>query len=143
FLPACGVTNVPHLVSILIGWGLDYKAVFDDDPGAGRKAYNLLKKNFYENDDDLAHEHILKITDCNGIEDILSPSDFYKYVLNKSVPESGPASPNSKLVGDKKELYGRMFLDNILGEGEVILNSDSIQKIETIFEWIYDKFAIT
>src|SRR3989344_853088 len=69
FLPACGVSNIPNLVSVLIGWGCNYKAIFDDDPGSGRKAYNLLKNEFYEKDDNVAHEHVLKIKDCNGIED--------------------------------------------------------------------------
>ena len=47
FIPACGVDNVKHLVSVVIGWGCNYKAVFDDDPSQGRKAYNQLKKQFY------------------------------------------------------------------------------------------------
>ena len=53
FLPSCGVNNVPNLVSVLIGWGLKYKAVFDDDAKSGRTAYKLLRDEFYEKNDGL------------------------------------------------------------------------------------------
>jgi AAA15 family ATPase/GTPase len=142
FLPACGVNNVPNLVSILIGWGFNYKAVFDDDAKSGRATYNLLKKEFYENNDDLAHRYIHKIKDCDGIEDILSPKDFYKFVLNKTFPKEGAKEKNSKLAADKKELLARLFLERA-ENNEVELNQTSISKIDEVFKWLYEKFDIT
>lgn len=142
FLPACGVNNVPNLVSVLIGWGCNYKAVFDDDAKSGRAAYNLLKKEFYENDDNLAHQHIHKIKDCDGIEDILGPKDFYKFVLSETFPKAGSKEKNSKLAGDKKELLARLFLERI-ENNEVKLSQTSINKIEEVFKWLYEKFNIT
>lgn len=142
FLPACGVNNVPNLVSVLIGWGCNYKAVFDHDPKSGRMAYNLLKKEFYENDDNLSHQHILKIKDCDGIEDIFGPKDFYKFVLNKPFPKGGPKEKNSKLAEGKKELLARLFLERI-ESNEVNLSQISISKIDEVFKWLYEKFNIT
>ncbi len=141
FLPACGVNNVPNLVSVLVGWSCNYKAVFDDDPKSGRSAYNLLKKEFYEENDDFAHEHILKIKGCNGIEDIFSKTDFYKFVLNKPYKRSGASKDNSKLTGGKKELLSRLFLEKT-EKGEVSLTKESTKKINEIFDWIYQKFNI-
>lgn len=141
FLPACGVNNIPNLVSVLIGWGCNYKAVFDDDSGSGRKAYNLLKKHFYEGDDDLAHEHILKIKGCNGIEDVFGVRDFYKFVLNESFPQNGSKAENSKLAKGRKELLARLFLERVERD-EVELTQVSEKKIEKIFDWIYEKFNI-
>ncbi len=87
FIPACGADNVKHVVSILIGWGCNYKAVFDDDKSQGRAAYNQLKKQFYENNDDLAHEHILKINNAMGIEEVLQKATlrnlFFPEVENR------------------------------------------------------------
>ncbi len=140
FLPACGVNNIPNLVSILIGWGLQYKAVFDDDPGSGRRAYTLLRDEFYEKDNDLAHEHILKIKDCNGIEDIFDSADFYKFVLNEAIP-SVKLEPNSTLAKDKKELFARLFLERV-EKNEVTLSKVSLKRIEEIFNWLYAKFNI-
>lgn len=141
FLPACGVNNVPNLVSVLIGWGFNYKAVFDDDAKSGRTAYNLLKKEFYEDDDDLAHQHIHKIKDCNGIEDILGPKDFYKFVLNETFPKGGAKEKNSKLTEDKKELLARLFLERV-ENNEVELSQISINKIDEVFSWLYERFNI-
>ncbi|MCG2726655.1 MAG: ATP-binding protein [Elusimicrobia bacterium] len=141
FLPACGVNNIPNLVSVLIGWGCNYKAVFDDDPQSGRRAYNLLKNEFYEKDDVLAHEHILKIPDCNGIEDIFDPKDFYKFILNESFPRAG-TKENSKLAEGKKELLARLFLEKI-DNGEVTLNKESVKKITEVFDWLYQKFGVS
>lgn len=140
FLPACGVSNVPNLVSVLIGWGINYKAVFDDDASSGRKAYNLLKKEFYENSDEQAHEHIMKISDCNGIEDVFSSRDFYKYVLNLPLPEEGAIQKNSVLASGKKELLARLFLEK--EESEINLDSETKAKVEEIFVWLYQKFGI-
>lgn len=140
FLPACGVSNVPNLVSVLIGWACKYKAVFDDDPGSGRKAYNLLKNEFYEKSDEMAHKHIYKLPGCNGIEDIFEPQDFHKYVLNEETTPTR-SEPNSKLAEGKKELLARLFLERIENE-EVKLDAKTIKKIEDLFDWLYKKFNI-
>jgi len=140
FIPACGVANVPNLVSVLIGWGCDYKAVFDDDKNTGRLVYNNLKNEFYEKDDDLAHEHILKIKECNGIEDVFSTNDFYKYVLNQPKPVK-KIEANSQLVKEKKELYARLFLEKAESE-ELDLTEATTKKVEEIFNWLYEKFHI-
>ena len=142
FLPACGVNNVPNLVSVLIGWGCNYKAVFDDDAKSGRAAYNLLKKEFYEDDNNLAHQHIHKIKDCDGIEDIFGLKDFYKFVLNETFPKGRSKEKNSKLAEDKKELLARLFLERV-ENNEVNLSQISISKIDEVFNWLYEKFNIT
>jgi len=149
FLPACGVNNVPNLASVLIGWVCNYKAVFDDDPKSGRTAYNLLKKKFYEDDDDFAHKHILKIKDCNGIEDIFSRKDFFNYVLHKKLPRTKVVKKNSELTGGKKELLARLFLEEVESASvkaentSVILTKDSEKKINQVFDWIYEQFNIS
>src|SRR3989344_1795647 len=141
FLPACGVNNVPNLVSVLLGWGFNCKAVFDDDAKSGRAAYNLLKKEFYEDNNDLAHQHIHKIKDCNGIEDIFGPKDFYKFVLNETFPKGGAKGKNSRLAENRKELLARLFLERVENNG-VELSQTSINKIDEVFKWLYEKFNI-
>jgi len=125
----------------LIGWGCNYKAVFDDDKSTGRLVYNNLKKEFYENDDDLAHEHILKIKDCNGIEDVFSQADFHKLVLNQPKPPK-KSDINSVLAKEKKELLARLFLEKA-EIGEIALSDTTTKKVEEIFSWLYEKFKIS
>lgn len=144
FVPACGVTNVPNLVSVLLGWGFNHKAVFDDDRDSGRKAYNLLKKEFYEGDDIVAHENILKIKDCNGIEDIFSKKDFEKFVIGRVRESDELNKSNSEVVRESgKEMHGRIFLEKIEKGENIVLDKDTQDKINEVFSWVYEKFSIT
>ena len=126
-----------------MGWGFNYKAVFDDDKDSGRKAYNLLKKEFYEGDDSVAHEHILKIKDCNGIEDVFSLGDFEKLIINRDRIKDENKKTNSKIVKESgKEMYARIFLEKIEKGDKITLDKDTLGRIENIFDWIYEKFGI-
>lgn len=136
FVPACGVNNVPNLMSILLGWGYDPIAVFDDDGGSGRKAYNLLKTRFYEGSDDLTHQHVLKINDCIGIEDVFSQNDFAQYVLNENVTGN---KRNSELAKDKKEILARLFLEKVENGKSIDLDAGSLSRINEVFDWIKSK----
>src|SRR3989344_4633519 len=138
FVPAVGVSNVPNVVRVLQGWGYNYRAVFDDDKNTGRKTYNLLKKEFFDDKDDLAHEYIYKIKDCNGIEDVFSKTDFYKFVLKKD-EELANSSINSVLAAGKKEIIAREFLDYVVNN-VISLDSVSMSQVKAIFDWLYQKF---
>lgn len=144
FIPVCGVDNVKSLVGLLIGWGMNYKAVFDDDPNQGRKAYNNLKKYYFENDDALAHENILKLKGCHGIEDIFSKSDFKKYIYTKKLTPTEKTKSNSELVKEyKKELVAKEFLESVRKDSSKILLDDiSKKKIAETFTWLYKRFEI-
>lgn len=144
FIPVCGVDNVKSLVGLLIGWGMNYKAVFDDDPKQGRKAYNELKTHYFENDDVLAHENILKLKDCHGIEDIFSKTDFRKYIYTNELTTTEKAKSNSELVKkSKKELVARQFLETVRKDSsKILLDGTSKKKVEEIFTWLYEKFTI-
>lgn len=81
FLPATGVTKIPLLVNLFLGWGLDFITVFDNDK-AGQRVYNELKKDIFGGDEEYAKTKLLLLADgCLGIEDIFSKRDFQKYVL--------------------------------------------------------------
>lgn len=143
FIPACGVDNVKHLVSVMIGWGCNYKAVFDDDPSQGRKAYNQLKKQFYEDDDNQAHNHILKIADCYGIEDTFGQTDFENIIIERKRTKAEKKMKNSEVVKESgKEMYARMFLEKAENGDKITLSKATSDKIERVFKWIYEKFGI-
>ncbi|BBB48737.1 hypothetical protein Pelsub_P1966 [Pelolinea submarina] len=145
FIPACGVENVVHLVSVLLGWGCNYKAVFDDDPQQGRKVYNDLKKYFYEENDQIAHKNIYKIKNANGIEDVFSKEDFKKLVILRDRKNSEKQKENSIIVKESgKEMYARLFLEKV-EKGEITRDSfsdETIEKVEEIFSWLYSEFLV-
>lgn len=141
FLPACGANNVPNVATILLGWGLSFAAVLDDDGDSGRKAYNLLKKEFYESNDEIAHKQILKLVGRSGVEDIFSSNDFYAYVLEKERPTTGDVPKNSQLASGKKELLARLFLDKI-SSGTVELDAETKANANEIFDWLDEQHEL-
>ena len=146
FLPACGVNNVPQLVSTLIGWGLDYKAVFDDDARSGRKAYNDLKREFYGGDDEETHKHVYKIKDCKGIEDVFSKNDFKKYVATdemRSNWDEYKSKSNSEIADGRKELLSRLFIE-VVDELKITdFTEKTRSQIQKIFDWLYKVFELS
>lgn len=143
FIPVCGVDNVKSLVGILIGWGMNFKAVFDDDPNQGRKAYNEMKKYFFEQDDNIAHENILKLKGINGIEDVFSKSDFRKYIYSSAPKDSGALANSDLAKKTSKELLGRNFLELIRADpSSVNFDSETKKNVDQIFNWLTQKFGI-
>ena len=145
FIPVCGVDNVKSMVGLLTGWGMNYKAVFDDDPNQGRKAYNDLKKHFFENDDTFAHKYIYKIKDCHGIEDVFSKEDFRRIVCDRELAKEDEKKSNSEIVKESgKELVARQFLEKVkLDPHSVTLSSETKKKVKEIFDWLYEKFSLS
>lgn len=116
FLPATGASNIPQLANLFLGWGLDFCIVVDDD-SAGRRIYNELRRNIFEDSEDKAKKKILKIKDtsgesCRGIEDLFTNNDFKKYVF---IDENVPANKkNSEFMKDKsKAIYASQFMNKV------------------------------
>ncbi len=89
FLPATDISNVGNLVNLLLGWGLDYVVITDDD-NEGRELYDNLKKNLFANDETKADKKLILLNSFQGIEDLFSTIDFKKFVLRRriGIPES-------------------------------------------------------
>jgi len=88
-LPATDVSNVGNLVNLLLGWGLDFVVVTDDDID-GCDLFRELKLNLFGNDDKKADKKLISIGSEQCIEDLFSTIDFKKYVLHQriGIPES-------------------------------------------------------
>ena len=80
FLPATGTSNIEQLVYLFLGWDLDFIVIVDDET-SGRKVYNKLKRNLYEDEEDKASKKIIKLKGYKCFEEIFSIFDFKKYVL--------------------------------------------------------------
>ncbi|HMS22805.1 MAG TPA: AAA family ATPase [Candidatus Levybacteria bacterium] len=134
FIPAVGVPNIKPLVSILIGWGANFKAVFDD--GAGKKVYNDLSKYLYPNDPDALKSHILKMEGFDGIEDLFSSEDFDTHIVGSTRSDAG--AQNSTIAkSKKKELLARLFLEKVNLHPETVQLSDETKtNFKKIFEWL-------
>ena len=109
FLPANGAFNVPQLAYLFLGWGLSFGVVVDDDQ-AGRTVYKELRKNIFEENSIEASKKLLKIKDCDGIEDVFSKTDFKKYVISDVTARfSSRNSQYIKDIGLSKQIAGVKF----------------------------------
>lgn len=111
FLPATGCANLPLLSNLMLGWGLSFSVLVDDD-SHGRKVYKELKESCV-----CPEEKLLKVTNCAGIEDVFSPGDFKKIILkNTSLKYSELNSEFLKKGSHSKVILARDFMIDALNE---------------------------
>jgi hypothetical protein len=109
FLPATGVSSVPLLANLLIGWNLGFKILLTGKNDS-MELYNDLKENLYPSDEHKAKENILLLRDFLGYEDVFSTLDFKKYILKKRV---GIVEKNSEYI-DNHHLSGNHLASDFL-----------------------------
>ncbi len=125
FLAATGNSNIPQLANLFLGWGLEFIVVVDDD-SSGRRRYNQLKDDLFGDNEVKAREKLLKIRDCDGIEDLFSKTDFKKHILNDASLEfSSTNSEYMRSSGLSKPIAAFKFMQKV-NRGELKL--DDFQK---------------
>lgn len=116
FIPACGVQNVRPLISILMGWGAKFKAIFDDGRD-GKSVYKDIGKYLFKDNIEGFEKAVKKLDGFDGIEDLFEKDDFYEYVLKEA--SGSETKSNSEVAKEKnKELQARLFLEKVRN-GEV------------------------
>lgn len=133
FIPACGAPNIRPLISIVMSWTRNFKAVFDDGK-EGRTVYASLKRHLYNNNEDIFTKQVYKLEGFEGIEDLFSQDDFDKYVVGAE-REDKTMSNSNLAKSKKKELLARMFLYKVQ-RGEVTLSEDTLTNFRVVFDWI-------
>lgn len=138
FLPATGVNNIPMLSNLMLGWGLEFSVVVDDD-SAGRKVFNKLKSiNVLEDN------KLIKITDCDGVEDLFCQEDFKEFVLKNVEADFQSDESNSaylKRIGNQsKPLLGRNFMIAVKNKeiSRKDLSTTTMRNISLIVEKVFN-----
>ena len=127
-IPSAGVSNINRIVSILIGWGCEFKILLDYDK-AGYTEYDVLINKL----DETLKEKILFVN-CNGevikekmvmrpqtIESLISLKDSKKM----STPYDGS--------GSSKKLAAKEFHDKVVNK-EIELEKETVSNFQTLFE---------
>ena len=120
FIAATGVNKLPNFANMFLGWGIEYIVVVDDDR-SGRQVYNLLKRQMFSDDEELAARNMYKIRGCDGVEDVFSLNDFRIYVINDC--DANVTTNNSSYMRDKrlsKPVHAYSFLLKVRS-GEISL----------------------
>lgn len=112
FLPAQGVTNIPVLANLFLGWGLEFAVVVDGD-SAGRKIYNELKRTLCMDKDELAQKKLYKIDTNGGIENLFHPDDFIHKVAIDINLDHSKSSNSDKIKENAKAIIAAKFKSKI------------------------------
>jgi len=104
FIPNVGATKIPNLAVLLIGWGLDFLVILDNDAEGKRVEKTLLDKLLVNK----SRIIFVNDTENNSIEDMFSNEDFNKFVLCEENKEDIQDS-NSKKIGTQKALLAKKF----------------------------------
>ena len=142
-LPANGTSNVPVIANMLLGWGIKFGVLVDDED-SGKRMVRKLRKQILPDDADLARKLYQEITGCHGIEDIFSRTDFARFVVN--VDPAIITVANSKYVDDEsisKGLTAVKFLKQV-EDGTLTFESlDDLtkQKLDALHAIVQDILA--
>lgn len=110
-IPSTGVSNIPLLCNILMGWGLDFAVIlFDNEKEI--TIGELLKESLYKTDND-NREMIIRMKDgVHDSEDLLSTLDFKNFILKS---REGITVSNSEFVREhempRNFLFSRFLSD--------------------------------
>lgn len=106
FIPNVGADKFNFIVPLMIGWGLNYCAVLDNDK-KGKQIEKKLSKDF-------GHTGIKTIfvseNDGEEIEDIFDGKDFIRCVLKDESNEVSTDKKNSQIIKQKDNGYDRVLL---------------------------------
>ncbi|WP_022821949.1 ATP-dependent nuclease [Hymenobacter norwichensis] len=138
FIPSMGSPNMKLLISLCIGWGLEWSAIFDEKGSSSD--VNAIKKSLGEGED-FYKKKLFIIEGCDGIEDMFEESDF-KLVNNIFDSNNGKISEHVKHFGGK-ELFARLFLSKVeIGEIKLSdLSKKAKGHMKTISEFIMNSFS--
>jgi len=105
-IPSVGADKFDLLVPLMIGWGLNYCAVLDNDK-KGKEIEKKLIQNF-------GHTGIKKIfvseNNDEEIEDLFERGDFLNYVLMGDPNEVSADKRNSQIIKKKDKNYDKVLL---------------------------------
>ena len=138
FIPCVGAGKIPQLVSLLIGWGLDYLVVLDNDP-EGKKIAKELSERLLVGDNQM-----IPISDQTGfaIEDLFTHDDFNKFVLQKTKNNDKKVS-NSKFLKNErldKVLLAKTFFETVQGAIPADLSEETLDNFKKVCQQIDEQF---
>lgn len=136
FIFGGGAGNMPFVGTILHGWGVNVVYLYDNDQGKkdGEKNLNdnwLVSKNL-----------ILSVLGTAGsIEDIFSPFDFRKFVLNDtSITYTETNAKYVKKAKLDKVLIANKFLETCQNGSSINLDETTKDNVNKLFRIIEEKF---
>jgi len=138
-IPCVGAPKIPQIISLLIGWDLEFLTVLDNDTEGKRIAKELSKKLLVEDN------KIIFIAEKDGfsIEDLFTHEDFNDFVLIEN-KNNDTNLLNSKFIKNKKfdkVLLSKKFFEKVEeNQTEIKLSQDTINAFKQVFNKISNGF---
>jgi predicted ATP-dependent endonuclease of OLD family len=137
FVPCVGATKIPIMISLIMGWGLNFVALLDNDP-EGIRVEKDLKEKYH-----IDPHKVLFVSEKSKtrIEDLFSKDDFHKYITNDS-SKTVTASNSDYLTQNKldKVLLSKFFFERINNGVKTDLSKETISNFTELFEKIESAF---
>ena len=133
FVPGVGLKRINGLISLLIGYGLSWVAIIDDDPKKGgndsKKTFDEIKDFVFDGDENKTKEKVHVLDQIAGIENMFTLSDL-KLVDPKI---------RTKAIGQgRKILFSKLFFEKV-NNGEISedkLSDQAKDNFKKAFEFI-------
>jgi len=142
FIPSIGASQMENIISIFLGWGLQYKALFDDDD-EGRKEKNRLLKKFFKNPNSeeaiqFSNTHICMVSDAfKSIENYEEDKD---YSIESLISEADYIKVNAKFNEEeivKSDELKKIFCIDLVRKvksKEITLSDETIRNFKCLFD---------
>jgi len=138
FLPATGVSNIPILTNIMIGWKLDF-IILATDNDESRQIRDKLKKSFFIKNEEGTDDKILVLKGFNIIEDMFSAIDFKKYVLHQRIGITESISEYIETNELSRTILASEFVSHIQDQNVKFSDFDDVTRKN--FKTLFDKLG--
>ena len=142
FIPCVGATKIPQLASLLIGWGLQFHILLDNDR-AGRNVQKSLQKMV----PNLRAVSFISSTSDTAIEDLFTREDFNKFVIAGFGEQCEKNVQNTQHLKKQREnlnkvLLAKNFFEKSNKNSSIIseLCPETVSNFKGIFDAIHESF---
>lgn len=129
-IPSVGASQSLNMIALLLGWGLEFKVLFDND-NEGKRVAKKAKQNF-----DLSDETIVMVSNNNDfqIEDLFSNDDFNNFIID-GYREKKDVKNSSKIksTGTDKVLISKRFKERINSGEKIMFSEETVQNFKALF----------
>jgi predicted ATP-dependent endonuclease of OLD family len=97
FIPSTGLTNIPVLANILLGWRVGFSILLLGESRSNETLENISKSFFFSQKEEM-EKRIIRLAEFEYPEDLFSTLDFKKFVLQQ---REGITDKNSDYIVEK------------------------------------------
>ena len=143
FVPGIGVRQINSLISLSVGYGLEWIAIIDDDPTDGgkdsKKKFDEVKDFVFDGDEKKTKERVYILSGITGIENMFTTDDLKLVDTNIS-----KSADKVKAVGQKRKvIFSKLFFEKVNSNDITMdkLSQTAKDNFGRAFEFIEKRFC--